>query len=260
MTKIQKDKDPILDQKFFDLLFPIAYPNNHTNLDIFNFCKYELSIADNLLSSGSLLEKAISVSKKLTRHSTIGKDFVDGSDAKTASVRWCSNNTAYGAPIHDIFNKKGLLRCVVYERLQDKFYYFLIPRRAYALIPKSSNIEIPFELNGNPRRNAKRIRNVDWWTFEVDGFAGILGDTPSTFEFVKEKKARLAAEKKALKLKKQEEKLLKKLSRPARVKRSVAQPKIDPTPQMSIPYSLDIDLLQIQDLAEILPISLYEIS
>jgi hypothetical protein len=194
MSIIPKDKDPILDQKFFDLLFPIIFPLESKNPEIFKFAKQRLAIEMVLLSTGSLLEAAISVAKGITRHATMGRDFVDGSDAKCSSVRWYSNFTQYGAPITNIHNKRGLLRCVVYERLQDKFYFFLIPHRAYANIPKTSNIEIPFHHNGDPRRNGERIRNVDWWTFEVPDFNGILGDTAADFEFVKEKEARLFKE------------------------------------------------------------------
>lgn len=192
---IIKDKDPILDRKFFDLLFPVIFPTESTNPVIFNFAKDKLSTEMALLSTGSLLEQAISTAKGLTRHPTQGRDFVDGSDAKSASVRWSSLCKVYGAQIRDIHNKKGLLRCVVYERLQDKFYFFLIPHRAYQNIPKTSNIEIPFELNGDPRRNSKYVRNVDWWQFEVTDFNGILGDVAAPFEFVSEKKSRIRLEK-----------------------------------------------------------------
>lgn len=201
MRVIPNDKDPILDQKFFDFLFPIAYPIESHNLEIYNFCKNKLSIEDALLATGSLLEKAISKRKHLTRHATIGRDFVDGSDAKSASVRWASLGRVYSAPIHATANKTGLLRCVIYERLNDKFYFFLIPHKAYENIPKSSNIEIPFNRDGSPRRNptAKGLRNVDWWQFEVPDFDGILGDIAPAFEFAKDVKLRLAAEKAALK-------------------------------------------------------------
>ena len=195
MTSIQKDRDPILDQKFFELLFPLAFPDIAMGNDIYNFCKNRLSKEDNLLSTGSLLEKAISVQKKITRHATIGKDFVDGSDAKSSSCRWYSKNTAYGAPISDISNKRGLLRAVVYERLHDTFYFFLIPYAAYKNIPKTSNIEIPFNLDGSPRRDSKAIRNVDWWQFQVADFNGILADTANSFEFAKDKKLRISQEK-----------------------------------------------------------------
>ncbi len=250
---IQKDKDPILDKKFFDLLFPIIFPVEATDPKIYNFSKNELASTHALLSTGSLLEAAISKAKGLTRHATIGRDFVDGSDAKSASVRWSSNNTSYSAQVCNIFNKKGLLRCVVYERLQDKFYYFLIPHRAYESIPKTSNIEIPFNLNGDPKRDAK-CRLINWWVFEVSDFQGILKDMPATFEFVADRRERIKSELKALK---EEQKLLK-ASLPK--KRSRKKPKIDPSLQISIPYTEVNDLLQTRDQQDTQPISLSVIS
>ncbi len=212
MIRSAKDKDPVLDRKFFDLLFPIIYPEESKNIDIYNFSRDKLAFADCLLSTGKLLEAAISRAKGLTRHDTMGRDFVDGSDAKSASARW--HGTSYGAPISDVFNKKGLLRCVVYERLQDKFYYFLIPHKAYENISKSSNIEIPFNLDGSPKRNptARSLRNVDWWQFEVPDFKGILADIAPTFEFAKEVKSRLKAEALTAKLEKIKATRLKKLA------------------------------------------------
>jgi hypothetical protein len=255
MTIIQKDKDPILDQKFFDLLFPIIFPVESQDPIIRDFVKLKLSIEMKLLSTGSLLEQAISSRKNLTRHATIGKDFVDGSDAKSASVRWASNGTTYGAPIHDIFNKKGLLRCVIYERLHDKFYFFLIPHKAYENISKTSNIEIPFNLDGTPRKNAK-VRNVDWWQFEVTGFDGILSDVANDFEFAKEKKERLKREKAAL----QRPRKSKKSNIVSPTPDSAPLTKTDPTLQMSNLCSLETDRQQSLDFGDTLPISPCEIS
>ncbi len=258
MAIIQKDKDPILDQKFFDLLFPIIFPIESQNEKLYNFCKNKLSDEMKLLSTGSLLEQAISTRKKLTRHNTIGKDFVDGSDAKSASVRWSSNNTHYGAPIHDIYNKKGLLRCVIYERLHDKFYYFLIPHEAYKNIPKSSNIEIPFNLDGTPKMDAKRIRNINWWQFEVSDFDGILEDVANPFEFEKVKKEKLKQERKALALEKKASLKLLKASSPK--KRYPRKTKIVPNERTSIVYMSALERKKIREIREILPTFLSEIS
>lgn len=170
-----KDKDPILVEKFFELLFPLVYPSESTDKIISDFVVNHLVKNDKLISISSLLESAISKNKGLERHDTMGQDFTDGSDAKTASVRWANSRKSYSAPISDIFNKKGLLRCVIYERQLDKFYYFLIPYDAYKHIPKSSNIEIPFNLDGIPKKDAK-VKYVNWWQFEVLDFHGILSD------------------------------------------------------------------------------------
>ena len=89
------------------------------------------------------------------------------SDAKLSSVRTSGYGKRYSAPVTNIFNKTGILRVQVYERKQGKFYYFAIPRRAYIDIPKTSNIEIPFELDGTPRRKPTRKVYVNWWRYEV---------------------------------------------------------------------------------------------
>ena len=73
-----------------------------------------------------------------------------------------------------IYNKTGDLLVQVYERKQEKFYYFRIPYDSYCNIPKSSNIEIPFELNGSPRRHNKKQNNP--WDYECDSFLDMCYD------------------------------------------------------------------------------------
>jgi hypothetical protein len=103
-------------------------------------------------------------------HELISKDCGDlikngvYSDAKLSTVRIFSCGKSYGAPVTNIFNKKGSLRVQVYERIQEQFYYFVIPHRAYKHIPKSSNIDIPFEMDGTPKTKNH------WWRWQVDSF------------------------------------------------------------------------------------------
>lgn len=98
-------------------------------------------------------------------------DISDGSDTKLSCVRTARYGTLYSAPITNIKGKTGKLRVQVYERKQDKFYYFVIPNRAYRDIPTSSNIEIPFEMDGSPRRIPARQRTyANWWKYEVNDF------------------------------------------------------------------------------------------
>jgi hypothetical protein len=189
-----KDKDPALTHAFFDLLFPMIFPDLDKDSELYAFIRQQLVIETELISAGTMLEQAISVKKGIVRINTEKMDFPDGSDAKTTSVRISNHGKSYGAPIHNIQNKIGLLRVVAYERIQHKFYYFLIPHAAYKDIPKSSNIEIPFNLDGSPKRTSKRIKNVNWWTFEVPNFEGILCDVPAEFEFEYDKKARIMEE------------------------------------------------------------------
>lgn len=93
------------------------------------------------------------------------RDLSDGSDVKTCTARTHNSGRSYGAPVTNIQGKTGSLRVQVYERLQDRFYLFLIPREAYQHIPPGSNIEIPFESDGTPRRSNH------WWQHEVLSWA-----------------------------------------------------------------------------------------
>jgi len=63
-----------------------------------------------------------------------------------------------------------------FERKYNKFYYFFIPYSSYAHIPKTSNIEIPFELDGTPRRKNKC--KINWWSHEVKSFEEICQPIP----------------------------------------------------------------------------------
>lgn len=110
-------------------------------------------------------------------HKVISEDAADiddgtpgGSDAKLVSVRTYRYGKSYGAPVSNISGKTGTLRVQAYERKQDKFYYFCIPYDAYKHIPKTSNIEIPFDLEGNPKRKMSRPVIQNWWDYEVKSF------------------------------------------------------------------------------------------
>ena len=104
-------------------------------------------------------------------------DFDDYGDGKLCCVRTSSNGTKYSAPIKNINGKIGTLRVQVYERKQNKFYYFAIPKYAYEHIPKTSNIEIPFELDGTPRKFSSRPVIQNWWQFEEPTFEAMCKKT-----------------------------------------------------------------------------------
>ena len=177
-----RDKDPILEQKFFNLLFPLAFPAYIDNISVMDFAN-KLAFEYGILPQDRLLEVAISVKKNLARYNTEGQDFIDGSDAKTSSVRWSSNRKTYSAPITNVHKKIGLLRCVIYERMLDKFYYFLIPHDAYKHITSTSNIDIPFDTTTYlPRRDVK-YKIINWWNFEVKSFEDILLDNAAPVVF-----------------------------------------------------------------------------
>lgn len=141
---------------------------------------------ENLANSGFLqistvFENAIAnCNGSISVTSSDGKDFSDGSDAKIATVRTTTYGEQYSAPITNVHSKIGMLRVQVYERKQDKFYYFAIPHHAYKHIPKTSNIEIPFFLDGTPRRQNRC--SVNWWDYEVATFEDMSSENSNWFE------------------------------------------------------------------------------
>ena len=97
-------------------------------------------------------------------------DFSDKSDAKLSTVRTCSHGKTYSAPISGWQNKIGALRVQVFERKQNNFYYFVIPRSVRYTYSERSTLEIPFNLDGTPARESNRRRMVNLWDYEVGSF------------------------------------------------------------------------------------------
>ena len=88
-----------------------------------------------------------------------------GSEVKLATARISSYGRSYSAPVTNISGKTGDLLVQVYERHRDSFYLFRIPHSSYSHIKSSSNIEIPFYLDGEPRKSNT------WWQYEVQKWA-----------------------------------------------------------------------------------------
>lgn len=123
-----------------------------------------------LLQVSTAFEQAVAACGGNTVISEDHADISNGIDCKMVTARTHRTGQSYDAPVCEIYGKTGGLAVQVYERKQNRFFYFAIPRAAYEHIPKSSNIEIPFELNGNPRRNPKGRVKVNWWIYEVKTF------------------------------------------------------------------------------------------
>lgn len=121
-----------------------------------------------IVEVSTAFENAIAYTMGTTVISQDHADLSCGSDAKLTSARTYSYGYSYGAPVTNIKNKTGDLLVQCYERKRNKFYYFRIPNSAYSHIPPTSNIEIPFERDGEPRRVNKCA--VNWWNFEVPSF------------------------------------------------------------------------------------------
>ena len=120
-----------------------------------------------LIQASTAFEQALAHQMGIKVVSEDSNDLSDGSDAKLSTVRTYGYGKYYGAPVTNIKGKTGDLLIQVYERKLAKFYYFIIPYNAYKHIPTKSNIEIPFELDGTPKRIPSRAVKVNWWKFEV---------------------------------------------------------------------------------------------
>jgi len=163
--------------KLQNLALEIAHYNNFEKYipNIGQYCKETLRRILNLGGTqvSTLFEHAVA---QEGGHQVVSLDKGDlerngvYSDAKLSSVRTSSYGTVYSAPIRNTQNKVGTIRVQIYERKQNKFYYFAIPFDAHKEVPKSSNIEIPFEMDGTPRRIPLRRVNMNWWMYEVKTF------------------------------------------------------------------------------------------
>ena len=119
------------------------------------------------LNYEDLLEVAIGViNTKVAITCEVGEDFDDESDAKCVVVRHHASGANYAGAITGVSNKNGALRVVMYEGIQERFYYFYISLSAYAHLTHS--IEIPFfKGTGAPKRKNK------WWQYECKSFKHI---------------------------------------------------------------------------------------
>lgn len=131
-----------------------------------------------LIEVSSAFEQAIANYNGTNVVSLDHADLSCGSDAKLATVRTSSYGKSYSAPVSGIYNKTGDLLVQVYERKQNKFYWFRLPNNTYCHIPKTSNIEIPFDSNGNPRRRNNKEFNP--WDHECMSFEEMCSNLPVT--------------------------------------------------------------------------------
>lgn len=168
--------------KLENLYLEIAHFNSFKHY-LPNFSKLNQNTVQMLLEMGivevsSAFEQAIANFSGTEVLSLDSADLSCGSDAKLATVRTCNYGSSYSAPVTGIHNKTGDLLVQVYERKQDKFYWFRLPYETYSHIPKTSNIEIPFKLDGTPRRKNKKQFNP--WDHECVSFEEMCNNLPQT--------------------------------------------------------------------------------
>jgi len=127
--------------------------------------EYDLTAkVDNLnyLNYEDLLELAIAVTNKNIKITLgAGKDFDNGWDAKMYSVRTHSSGKAYSAAPH-CASKEKLAMCV-FEPIQENFFFFAIND-----LDNKKYVSIPFELNGDPKRENK------WWSYEKESLSHMV--------------------------------------------------------------------------------------
>lgn len=155
-----------LDVAFFNELFFRAYPNacetqKHFSMQL---------VQDGVIQIETLFEQAVAKVGGLTKMAVQGMDFTDGSDAKKTSARTSGYGKNYSANVGQVHTKTGLLRVMCYERKQDQFFYFTFPYESYCHISAKSNIEIPFNLDGTPKRRFSRPVITNWWDYQVGSF------------------------------------------------------------------------------------------
>jgi len=128
----------------------------------------ELMLDMGIVEVSSAFEQAIA---EYSGTEVISKDNADlscGSDAKLSTVRTSGYGKVYSAPVSGIHNKDGDLLIQIYERKKNVFYWLRMPYESYKHIPKTSNIEIPFEMDGTPRR--RNNCRINPWNYECKSF------------------------------------------------------------------------------------------
>jgi hypothetical protein len=166
--------------KLENLELEIAHFNNFKQY-VPNFKDMDIKTVELLLKMGglqisTLWEQALANIIGCTVVSLDANDLSDGGDGKIISVRTSGYGRSYSAPVTNTSGKTGTLYVQMYERKQHNFYYLAIPYDAYSHIAKSSNIEIPFELDGTPRR--RNSCNVNWWNFELKNLSDFKNYKP----------------------------------------------------------------------------------
>lgn len=126
-----------LDLKFFDFLYDYRYPNSTPE---------ERRIRREMCASGeiqieTMLENTLAIVGNLTKDSVAGRDFTDNSDSKkcVSQLRKKKRRGTYYDSYYDVNtyhvqnvkNKTGTLRIMAYNKLADRFDFFVIPNHAY---------------------------------------------------------------------------------------------------------------------------------
>ena len=158
-----KSEDKVLVVKAVKALLPVVFsPKWRNNDGIMKLAKSGHIFPGKLVEDG-LIDKSKGNLKPL-ESKTRSEDYNDYSDAKFISVSPGSSGNYSTKMMSDaVKNKKGALRIVVYEQIQNKLYYFYFPRRVWKDFKCGPNI--PFDKKTGDPKDANH-----WWQWEVDSF------------------------------------------------------------------------------------------
>ena len=153
-----KSEDKVLTVKAVKALLPVVFsPKWRNNDGIMKLAKAG-HIFPGKLVEDCMIEKSAG-NLKININPNRTEDYNDYSDAKFLSVSAGATKMMHDA----VKNKKGALRIVVYEAIQNKLYYFYIPRRIWKDFKCGPNI--PFDKKTGDPKDANH-----WWQWEVDSF------------------------------------------------------------------------------------------
>ena len=166
-------KDSIIehDAKFLDHLWDYSRWSKN---GVISYDQYKTLLNVGEIQIETFIENVIADNSGGTfvKESGDGRDFSDDSDAKKSIVQF--HRGRYDAAINSIKTKLGKLRVIVYDKHNNKFHYFKIPKSAYGNI---SMIEINFNIKNGNESTCRPNRNTKWWTYEVNTFEELCNDS-----------------------------------------------------------------------------------
>ena len=134
----------------------------------------------------TVAELAMSTLGDFDGDSSLGRDFNDGTDAKTVVSSARNNSISKGQwmnsfQVRSVTSKTGDLRIIAYNKILDKFHYFYIPYSAYRHITRSLEIVIEraYSMCGEPQFTGIPQRHLKWWEYEVSSFQELCKCQPN---------------------------------------------------------------------------------
>ena len=138
-----------------------------------------------IMQRETIAEMAMATVGNFEGDSTQGRDFCDGSDAKTVTISARNNNKSKGAwmnsfEVRNVNTKTGDLRIIAYNKILKRFHYFYIPNYAFAHLRSTLTIVIENATChvGEPNFTGIPNRNLKFWEFECSSFEEMCNMEP----------------------------------------------------------------------------------